>query len=105
MGAGGRQFESARPDQWNQADAGASDCLKNPAVDDLVAAGFRQGCRSEAHAGHTSQCFQGFPGRSPAQKAGDWGAPPPEAQDSQRVQVVALSAASSGPPAWRTIKV
>mgnify|MGYP001611662684 CR=1 FL=1 len=37
MGAGGRQFESARPDQWNQADAGIFLRLRNTPVVDSVA--------------------------------------------------------------------
>ena len=36
LGAGGRQFESARPDQWNHADTCTSIPQRKPAVDDFV---------------------------------------------------------------------
>ena len=42
LGAGGRRFKFARPDQQNQADAAISGCPPNPAVVDLAGCGSPQ---------------------------------------------------------------
>ena len=59
LGAGGRQFESGRPDQWNQADTVFSGCLEDPAVDNFVAVVIRSRRRAAHRDGARASIFSG----------------------------------------------
>ena len=59
LGAGGREFESRRPDQKNQADAGISRMPENPTVDKTVAVAFLGVQQEDQSRGKFADCRTG----------------------------------------------
>jgi hypothetical protein len=59
LGAGGREFESRRPDQQNQADAAMHLGMAKTAVDKFVAAAFLK--IQQASSSHARQPQRGYP--------------------------------------------